>query len=247
MPDDYILNFGIEWKRPIELQSPAISSFLDKLGDAAPTVDRFNEDTEKGKIVVFEQGRSRKVREVQLKSDGLLVAAGNELPVGERHDFLRIVASAAESLEIVKRDVSLVDLKFAFEIKHWGNHHDLAARAFCAPGALYKTVQQLGMPLNDLTIAIRTSPPGRDEFMMAVTVFPRTGMREIRSGEYDGDELPILCVIARTHGFHRAGSYPDMLAELEDIWTETASKPVMDNMVAALKRAAISERPQDRS
>lgn len=247
MTDDYVLNFRIGWKRPIDLQSPSTSEFFDKLSDAAPTLDRYKEDTEKGKIGLFEEGKLRRLRDFEIKSDSLVAAAGSDLSRDERHEFVRIVATATESLEIVKRDVSLVLLRVIVEIKHWGNHHDLAARALCEPGSFYKTVQQLGMPLVDMTIALRTSPIDRDEFAIGVTVVTQTAEREIRSGDYDGDELGILCDVARTHGFHRAGSFCDMLAELEEIWTRTAAKPIMDNVVESLKRLAVTEKPQDRS
>lgn len=246
MIDDYVLNFGITCKRPLDLQSQSTSDFLDKLSDAAPTLDRINEDAEKGTIELFEQGRLRRLREIEIKPGGLGAAAGNEITPDERHGFLRIVATAAESLKIPKRDVSLVDFRVFFRIEHWGNHHDLVAKALWEPGPLYTMVHELGMPLDDVTIGIRTSPPDRDEFAIGLTVNPRTAPREIRSGEYDGDKLAVVAIIGRTHGFHRAGSFPEMLAELEDIWTKMASKPIA-NLAAVVKGLAVPEKPKDRS
>lgn len=247
MTDDYVLNFGIKCKRPIDLQSAATSDFLDKLSDAAPTLDRIDEDTEKGTISLFEEGRLRRPRQIEIKSDGVQSEAGSEITLEERHEFLRIVATAAESLKIDKRQVNVVDLRVMFRIKHWGNHSDLAAEALWKPGPLHKMVQAFGTPLKDVSIGFQTSPPERDEFVIALTVAPQTELREIRSGEYDGDELVIMCAVARTKGFLRVGSFSDTLSELEDIWTKTASKPIMDNVVAALKGSAVTERPRDRS
>ena len=244
MTDDYVLNFGIECKRPIDLQAPATSAFLDKISDAAPTLDQIEQDTEKGTIQVFEQGKLRRRREVEVNRNGVHAASGSEISAEERHEFLRIVATAAESLEIGKRDVSVIDLRVAFRIKHWGNHHDLTARALWEPGALYTMLQHVGTPLSEVAMVIKTSPPGRDEFMIVFTVNPRTSLREIRSGEYDGDELSIVCAIARVYGFHRAGSFCDMLAELEDIWKTTVAKPVVEDVVAATKSLAAAEKPQ---
>ncbi len=243
MTNDYDLNFGIECRRPIELQSESTSDFLDKISDAVPTLDRIQEDTEKGTIELSELGRLRKNREVRIKSDGLQATAASEITLEERHEFLRIVADAAESLEIPRRDISLIDFRAIFRIEHRGNHHDLVAKALWEPAPLYTTVQQLGVPLDDVTLDFTASLPDRDEFGVAVYVIPQTSKREIRSGEYDGDSVVIMCGIGRTHGFHRTGSFSEMLTELTDLWTSRILGPITDNLVAALTAAAATERP----
>jgi hypothetical protein len=105
-------------------------------------------------------------------------------------------------------------------------------------------LQQLGTPLKDVTLAMLTSPPDRDEFAIIFTILLQTVDREIRSGEYDGDDIITICSIARKYGFHLAGSFSDMLEELEGIWTKVASKPVIENVVAAFDKLAVGRNPQ---
>lgn len=244
MTEDCIINLGIECSEQIDLGSTAVLEFAESVTQLIPQLDQVEQDDEKKALSLFQQGKARRSREVEIKADGLQAAAGTVIPADERFPFILSVAAAAERLKLSKYRITVVDLRFIFRVTHWGNHHDLVARTLFSGGGLKTILDDFDSPLDNVALHFTTRPNTDDEnIVLGVSFRTQTTRREIRSGEYDGDSVSVMCGLGRVGGFIKTGSFKDVVQELHDVWTEKLEATLYANVVKPLQEAAVTVEP----
>lgn len=241
MTEDCIINLGIECSEQIDLGSPAVLEFAESVTQLVPQLDQVEQDDEKKSLSLFQQGKARRPREVEIKVDGLQAAAGTGIPADERFPFILSVAAAAERLKLSKYRIVVVDLRFIFRVTHWGNHDDLVARTLFSGGRLETILDDFDNPLDTVALHFTTRPCAGDEnIVLGVGFRTQTTRREIRSGEYDGDSLSVICGLGRVGGLIKTGSFKDVVQELHDVWTDKLEDTLYINVVKPLQDAAVT-------
>ena len=241
---DAIVNFGVDCTQPVDLQSADVLRFAEDVSRLVPELDQVERSEKGGKFRLFQRGARGYVREVRVTADGVQAAAGSELAYEERLAFAARVAEALETLRISMFNVRVVDLRHIFRITHWGNHHDLVAQALWGRGLLQGLVQGQTTLLTSVDFAFNCElVEGNVVFAFAVN--PQTSAREIRAQKYDGDDVSVICGLARVGGFVKLKTYADMLAELGELWTRQLKDKVVASIIEPLRRAAVGREPQD--
>lgn len=246
MDDEWSANFGIFTENPFDVESPMIDKFATKVTNLVPELDTVELDKAKKTwrlIQAARKGHPRLPREIEIDSGGLVAAAGSGLSPAERVAFLRGVSSAAEQLEISKFNTSVVDLKYIFRIPHWGNHHDLIANTLLSHSPLSGLAQKVSGAIVGLELRTTVRIPGEENLLCVITVRPQTTRDEIQRGEYDGDDIRVVCGIARVSDFWKAGTFEDMFVELHQTWQDHLKKVIVGDFVLPIKQNAVSSKP----
>ncbi len=246
METDWAVNFGISTEKPFDVESPAIDKFATEVTRLVPELSTVERNKEKNTWRLFQslqKGHPRLPREIQIDPDGLSAASGSGLTTDERIAFLRNVAKAAEELDISKFSIDVIDLKYVFRVRHWGNHHELIMGALLGGSTFSKLPETLKIPVDALELKTGLQIRGSEHIVCVVSLGPQTSRTEIRSGVYDGDEIKIVCGIARVSDFWRAGTFEDMFTELQQTWDRELAPMVIEYVVRPLKERAVSERP----
>ena len=245
MKSDCVLNFGMRCDEPLDLRSRSILRFAEEVVRIVPELDQVKRDAKKGEFELFQRGKERRPREVEITEKGVQAAGGMEISIDERVDFVMKIGDAAELLEISKLNLSIVDVRFVFPIKHWGNHHDLVAKALFAGSPLCQMVRDFNSPLDRVDLSLVTRAAKNEDLVLVTSIDPKTVRREIRSGRYEGDEIVVICGVARTGGFVNVESFRGMLAEILDMWADQMESVILTHLVQPLQRFAIAEEPED--
>jgi len=218
MSYEYRLNFGIEWAPPIDAGTLGVLDFVEEVTRLVPVLTHLETGQEEGVFSLCQTENGERVREVRVERTGIDCTAVSGLPPREQISFIRQVAMGAQKLQIPKIMLRYVDLRYIFWIAHWGNHHELVASAFWQSGPLGTLRSAIEGPLAIATTNFTLALAGHEDLCLQVEIAPQTGMHEIETGRYDGDSLGILFAIARTGGFGRASTFPEIVGELEAIW-----------------------------
>lgn len=244
MIEECTLNLGIECPGQIDLGSATVLEFSESVTQLVPQLDQVEQDEERKSLSVFQQGKVRHRREVVMKVDGLQAAAGTEVPADERFPFILAVATAADRLKLSKFRLVVVDLRFVFRIIHWGNHHDLVADTLFRGGRLKTMFDDFASPLTNVELTFTTRPRTGADIVLGVNFVSNTSRREIRSGEYDGDAMRVVCGLGRVGGFIKAGSFKEIIQELHDVWTQDLETTILSNVVEPLREASVTAEPR---
>lgn len=218
MSYEHLLHFGIEWGQPIDAGTLGVLDFVEEVTRLVPVLTQVETGQEDGVFSLCQTENGEKVREVRVERTGIECAAASGIPPREQVSFIRQVAMGAQKLQIPKIMLRYVHLRHIFRIAHWGNHHDLVASAFWQSGPLGALRSAIDGPLVMATTNFTIAIAGHDDLYLQVDIAPETGMYEIETGRYDGDSLGIVFAIARTGGFGRASTFPEIVGELEGIW-----------------------------
>ena len=233
-----IINFGVKSSRKIDVDSESFWRFAEDVSKRVPSLTKVDADEENGTLTLFESGGSSRVREIRVEPNGIQCAAGSEVQDDEQLSFMREVAVAAEVFDIPKLSLEHVDLRYIFRITHHGNHHDLIASVLWAGGPLKHFRDALETPFISVDTDLSIEVPGHEDVHLALTTKPRTSLREVRTGNYDGDPLDIGCGVVRFGGFATMPSFDAMLEEFENIWTSQLEEYVMKYVVQPLTDSA---------
>ena len=237
MDTQCVLNLGVTLAKELDLDSPGVEKFATTIMQNSP-IDKVDRNAEKPGIDLYQTGTERHPREIELRPSGLQVAAGIEITPAERIEFVELVANAAEQLGFSKLDLKLVDVRFIFSAKHWGNHHRFLADVFWPAGPIAEFLKDAAIEPHLVDWTFNTHPHGDGNLALAVTVLPSTSGGEIRSGNYDGDEVSLMFGLARTGAFLKFGTLGDVVQGLIRIWEEDFEAKSVQRLVAPLLKAA---------
>jgi hypothetical protein len=245
MKCEWILNCGIEYNPPLDIESEIVKNFSTSIVHEIPELTQTERDTENGRFCFFEQGKEARVRQVQISKDsGLQVGAQDTLTYEEQMSFVRKVIRSAEILKISKFNITMADVRKIFFIKHWGNHHDLLAKSLFKGGALGKMFDEIECPLSKLDLNFNVYPLPNEDIVFGTWAYPRTRRSEIRSGEYAGNSLTLVCGVARVGGFVKFDSLWEMFEEVIKIWDSGLTDKVIKNLVKPLLAVAVGKEPK---
>lgn len=246
MKCDWVLNCGIQHNHVLDIESNAVRDFAEKLVQDVPELAQVERDKSQKKLSLFEQGKEGWIRRVEIsQTAGLQIATSQEITMQQQAVFVRKVIDNAEDLEISKLEVNTVDVRKIFYVKHWGNHHELLAKALFKGGILWKMFEKMDTPISNLDMSFNIYPKVDDEdIVFGVWANPRTRRREIRSGNYDGDNLILVCGLGRTGGFVKFKNFWEMFSELFEIWKEGLTESVRRHLVKPLRNIAMPEQPK---
>ncbi len=238
MHQNCILNMGIAAARDVlDLNGPAVEQFAAKVMQNTP-VDKSERLTDKPRIELYQRGKERRPREIEITPSAVQAAGGVELSPADRVTFVKFVADAAEQLFVSKLDLKYVDVRFIFRTKHWGNHHKLVADVFWPAGPLANFLRAAQLEPFEIDWDVKSRPSGDDNLLLVATILPRTAESEIRSGAYDGDEISLMLGLARVGGFLRFSSFGEIVQNLLQTWDADLERFVVRELVDPLVNAA---------
>lgn len=250
MEDNWAANFGIATENPFDVESPAVDEFASVATRLVPELSTVERNKAKNTWRLFQslqKGHARLPREIQIDPGGLAAASGSGLPADERIGFLRNVAKAAEKLGISKFSINVVDVKYVFRIRHWGNHHELIMGTLLEGSAMSRLPKRLAVPVDALELKTGLQVLGSESLVSVLSFAPQTSRTEIRSGVYDGDEIKVVCGIARVSDFWRAGTFEDMFVQLHQAWVNELAPAIIEDIVQPLRQRAVSEQPANQT
>ena len=228
------LIFGIRTKTPADYRSAPMEDFLREVSRRFPSVNSTKEGRDGDSFMLYEAGADQHVREVRIAELGVFVAGGSQLPESERDRFVREVAEAADALPIRRLDIETIDLQRVFSVPHEGNHFDLIASVVTGGSPIEDLHKTTGFPNARLDILWGTHAHGENGLTFIMKTVARTTWDEITSGEFDGDEIDIVCGIGRTSGFLTLDSYLSAIDEIQAFWSEHFETPIVDGIVRPL-------------
>lgn len=204
-----VTNFIVRTKTSIALDLDKVTQAFSQARNRFPGMSRTtypsDNRVEKPEYELNEGKRTdptRALRTLRLGERQLAIAACHPLSSPEQRQTIQGLAKVLDGLDLVNPiAIDYVDVKFVFEFDYLGNHHGRILDILFKGSCLDHLSKAVGGEPTDFSPGLLIRHPKDPSLRFLFELRPRTGLREIESGKYDGDHIAATCSAVKLSDF----------------------------------------------
>lgn len=238
--DDYYVNVLLNTEMELPDARDTVLHFFEQMKKGFPEMRNF-ETRENGDLILESDKNEDAYRSVAIEARRLASNSTNpeSLPDAYRqHELLLDLAPPLLSISLL--DCEALDVMFGFDFTYDGNHDEVVAEAFGVGNALEG---MLDLPQSkivnfepSLTIALDESC----QLQCRLAVETRTDAYQLRTGEFDDDQISVYLTIRQYWGNGPDLSFLESFRRQRAIGEEILDRAVLPRIVRPLAQAIAS-------
>lgn len=211
--DEYpiVFNTSVRFKQSLSLTETQVMEFFGEVVKAIPELSEYEQakDGESSDSVrkkgpthtLVQRGQGRHVRQLVLQAEDITLAVAPPLGVTEADRTARIVYPLiSRFLRPNPLFLDFLDISFRFEFPYRGNHNQLVLTKLFANTPFAELAEGIRGAVRNFEPGLNLSISSDHSTIAIVQIRTATTPREIESKVYDGDDIMLLCGIAKTRG-----------------------------------------------
>lgn len=234
--DDFYLNVNLSTEMELPQNRETVLHYFEQVQRKFPEMRNFY-SRDKHDFVLEEDKDRGSYRWCTVEAKRLSSGQVNPASMDEAMDLHRhILDLAPYSLSISPLDCEALDLLMGFDFSFCGNHNQLIAEALgiCPGLERVRSLSEARIINHEPNVTIALDPDCR--LQCRISVEPRTNAYQIRTGEYQEDQISVY-VTARQYGSLAAdSSYVDSLGRLFEVCSKVVDDFVIESVLQPLAR-----------
>lgn len=236
LSDDFYLNLNVNTEMELSSSRESVLHFSEQMQKRYPEMRNFYA-RDKNDFILEGDKNSGSYRWCSIEARRVASGRVNPEGIDEALDQHRSVLELAPyELSISPLDCEALDLLIGFDFNYRGNHNQVVAEALGVSPALERLSAMPGTSFisyePNLTIAL--DEECRTQCRLSVET--RTTPYQIRSGEYQEDQLSVYLTARRYGSLDPGTTFVDALAELANVCFETLDNYVIESVLEPLAR-----------
>jgi hypothetical protein len=237
LADDYYVNMNLSTEMELPSNRETVLHFFEQLQKIYPEMRNFY--SRENRDFVLEEDKDRASHrwctvEPRRICSGFVNPEQISTALEQHHRTLEI---APYALSVSPLDCEALDLLIGFDFCYRGNQNHLVAEALGVSPALEGVATLPGATIINNEPSITVALDDECRLQCRVSVESRTNAFQIRTGEYQDDQLSVY-VTARHYGSLQPGqSYIDMLERLHQVCRKVVDEYAAEAILQPLARA----------
>jgi len=194
-----VFNTALRFTKGVELQPDEVKTFLAEAAKQIPELSVYRQSENGPNLAQMLAGE--KVREILVGDKEITLAVAPPLTVGDADATARALYPVIEShIHVQPLFIEFLHVAFRFGFPFKGNHDSLVLNELFAGSPFALLAQGIQGAIRDFQPKMNLSLTKDHSLQAVVEVQTFTSRREIESGLYDGDEVRIVCGVAKVSG-----------------------------------------------
>ncbi len=238
--DDYYVNVNLNTEMELPNGRDTVLHFFEQMKKGFPELRNF-ETRDNGDLILESDKNEDSYRSVAIEARRLSSNSTNPESLQDayrQHELLLDLAPPLLTISLL--DCEALDVMFGFDFTYDGNHDEVVAEAFGVGGALEG---MLDVPRSkivnfepSLTIALDDSC----QLQCRLAVETRTSAYQVRTGEFDDDQISLYLTIRQYWGNGPDLSFLESFRRQRAIGEEILDRSVLPRIVRPLAQAIAS-------
>lgn len=194
-------SFRVRFDAPLDEESciEVLSAVIEKSSVKLEPVST----KDKGHPTDLAKGPGKRIYFTVKDPHELRIRCLSEVSSAEIKESIKSIFEAAFKVKRVQvSGIAWADVVHVFDTKYLGNHHAFLSKLYYRGSLLENVFSSKEIYSNDIMIGGLVS--GADSRRCVISIEGATSLREIRSGEYDNDEINIFIYYAETKDISRS-------------------------------------------
>lgn len=194
-----VYNTGIRLKEPLGAPEGEIRAFFEEVRQAVPALNHYEHEGADFNLV--ERGAGRPVRQVLVGEKAITLAVGPPVSVNDANEFATNVYPLISSfLKPSPLLLEHMDVSFRFGFPFKGNHDQLVLASLFGGTPYAEIATNIEGAVRDFRPTVSFSLTSDHSVLALIEIHTGTSSRETESGVYDGDDIRVVCGIAKVRG-----------------------------------------------
>lgn len=237
LADDYYVNMNLSTEMELPSNRETVLHFFEQLQKVYPEMRNFY--TRENRDFVLEEDKDRASHrwctvEPRRISSGCVNPEEFDMALEQHRSVLDI---APYALSVSPLDCEAMDLLMGFDFNYRGNHNQLVAEALGLSPAVEGLAALPGATIINHEPSITIALDNDCRLQCRLSVESRTNAFQIRTGDYQDDQLSVY-VTARHYGSLPPGqTYLDVLKRLQEVCRKVVDNYAVEAVLHPLARA----------
>ncbi len=246
-----VFNTAVHWKQPLPVNETVLLEFFGDVVAAVPELSEytredmgFEEAAEESQdsYRLVQPGTLRNARQLSVDRRGIVLAVAPPLGIAEADRTARIVYPLiSKHLRPNPLLIDCLDVSFRFGFPYKGNHDQFILGKLFGNTAFADLVKNVNGSVIDFQPTLVMSISGDHSTRAVVEIQTATSMREIESQVYDGDEIMVMCGVAKIRGLVGRSLdevYASLFQDAKSFVEEGVLKAIVQRLEEALVASA---------
>lgn len=251
-----VFNTSVRFKHALSLAEGDVLAFFGQVMQALPALNEYRRSDE-GKadevpsaemesFDLIQRGKGRNVRQLRLRKSELVLAAAPPLRLSEADQTARVLYPiVSERLHPSPLSVDYLDVSFRFEMPYRGNHNQLVLTKLFGNTPLGEVIRGIDGAVFNFEPEVKLSISSDHSVIAVLTIRTATTPREIESGDYDGDEIQVLCGVAKVRGLAASSleeTYALLFAQAVPFVEQRVLIPIVETLQNSIREESFRAR-----
>ncbi len=237
---DFYVNMRLNTQLVLPHNRETVLHFFERVQREFPGMAQFRKH-DNGELNLEEERGKGSYRWVRLESRRLVsgyVNPGSLEDALSFHCFL--LELAPYELGISQLEIEHLEVLFGFDLSYRGNHDDVVIESLLSDSPLVCLLEEPGARALDVQPAIAVSLSEDCRMQARVEVLTRTDNYQVRTGEYNDEEISVYLTVRRYWGDRPKEPMEKILTDLFERADGLAAKRVVPRVVRPLSSAIAS-------
>lgn len=237
---DFYVNMRINTQLTLPHNRETVLHFFERIQKEYPSMVHFRK-CDNGDFNIEEDRRSGSYRWVRLESKRLVSGYVNPPTLDDAlrlHRFL--LEMAPYHLGLSPLEIEHLEVLFGFDLSFRGNHDEAVAEGLFAESPLACLLDEPGARPVDVQPAFVVSLSDDCRMQARIDVITRTDNYQVRTGDYNEDEISIYLTLRRYWGDRPREPMQDIFSSMFERADELCAARVVPNVVRPISSAIAS-------
>lgn len=239
--DDFYVNVNLNTEMELPRERDTVLHYFEQMKKAFPELGHFY-TRESGDLVLEGDKDSGNYRWLAIEPKRLCGGAINPESLEYAYALHEMMLELAPHLLTISMlDCEALDVTFGFDFNYRGNHDEIVAEALGLGPGLESLLDIGGSPtiLNyEPSITLALDPRCRMQCRLSVET--RTDAYQVRTADYEDEQISILFTVRQYWGAGTVGSFLDNFRQQRDVGESIVREQIIPRVVQPLARAITS-------
>jgi len=197
--DDYepVFNTSIKLRSPLHFDEKQVIDFFGHITLSVPALNEYRQTDKDFHLLEMRAGNT--VRQIVFRQDEIKLAVAPPLGMSVADETARVIYPLIrEHVRPSPLLIEHVDMSLRFAFRYEGNHDLLVLHELFGGSPFAEIARGIQGAVREFQPSLNVSLTTDHSVVAVVEIQTSTSEREIESGVFDGDEIRLVCGVART-------------------------------------------------
>jgi hypothetical protein len=196
---DVVFNTSVRFKDPLEIDEKEVLGLFGEVMQAIPELNDYRREGDDFDLI--ERITGKPARHLRVRKKGITLAVAPPYRLEDLHRTAKCVYPLiARHLKPTPFMIEFLDIAFQFEFSFKGNHDVLVLTRLFAGTPYAQIATEIEGAVLDFQPALSVSLSKDHSVIALIEIHTSTSLREIESRTFDGDEIKLVCGVAKVRG-----------------------------------------------
>lgn len=238
--DDYYVNVILNTEMELPNGRDTVLHFFEQMRKGFPELRNF-ETRDNGDLILESDKNEDSYRSVAIEARRLASGATNPESLQDayrQHELLLDMAPPLLTISLL--DCEALDVMFGFDFTYDGNHDEVVAEAFGVGSALEGMLDVPRAKIVNFEPSLTIALDESCQLQCRLAVETRTSAYQVRTGEFDDDQISVYLTIRQYWGHGPDLSFLESFRRQRAIGEEILDRSVLPRIVRPLAQAIAS-------